>query len=88
MHGLLNAQENPKSFLSMDEDGRVMRFDSFSKVLSSGLRVGYATGPKPLVRSLELFLQATLLHASSLSQVNTLPKKTLKTFLTLHGLKI
>lgn len=24
------------SFLSMDEDGRVLRFDSFSKVLSSG----------------------------------------------------
>lgn len=28
--------ENPKSFLSMDVDGRVIRFDSFSKILSSG----------------------------------------------------
>ncbi len=26
------------SFLSMDEDGRVMRFDSFSKIFSSGIR--------------------------------------------------
>ncbi len=26
------------SFLSMDEDGRVIRFDSFSKIFSSGIR--------------------------------------------------
>lgn len=29
------------SFLSMDIDGRVMRMDSFSKVLAPGTRVGY-----------------------------------------------
>uniref|UniRef100_A0A8C4PUH0 Aminoadipate aminotransferase n=1 Tax=Equus asinus asinus TaxID=83772 RepID=A0A8C4PUH0_EQUAS len=34
------------SFLSMDVDGRVIRADSFSKVLSSGLRIGFITGPK------------------------------------------
>lgn len=53
----------------MDIDGRVIRLDSFSKVLSSGLRIGFATGPKPLIRSLELSIQANVLHASSLSQV-------------------
>lgn len=31
-----------------DRSNRVIRFDSFSKVLSSGLRVGFATGPSPL----------------------------------------
>ena len=29
--------------------GRVIRFDSFSKILSSGFRLGYVTGPKKLV---------------------------------------
>ncbi|KAA0168703.1 hypothetical protein FNF28_02442 [Cafeteria roenbergensis] len=36
------------SLLSMDEDGRVLRFDSFSKLLSAGLRIGTVTGPKEL----------------------------------------
>ncbi|ODN02595.1 Kynurenine/alpha-aminoadipate aminotransferase, mitochondrial [Orchesella cincta] len=62
-------QEDPTTFLSMDVDGRVIRFDSFSKVLSSGIRVGFATGPKNLIRSLEMYLQASILHAASLSQV-------------------
>ena len=33
----------------MSEDGRVLRFDSLSKVLSSGLRIGWCTGPAPLI---------------------------------------
>lgn len=32
----------PKSFMSMDVDGRVLRFDSLSKVISAGLRLGFA----------------------------------------------
>ena len=60
---------SPPSFLSMDVEGRVIRFDSFSKVLSSGLRVGFATGPKPLMERLVLHMQVSLLHASSLSQI-------------------
>ena len=56
------------SLLSMDEDGRVLRFDSLSKLLSSGLRVGYATGPAALVDRLELHTQATSLHTSGVSQ--------------------
>ena len=34
------GNERTPSFLSMDVDGRVLRFDSFSKVLSSGIRLG------------------------------------------------
>lgn len=59
----------PKSFLSMDTEMRVMRFDSFSKVLSAGLRVGWLTGPKPLVACVELHVQSSYLHSSALSQV-------------------
>ena len=42
------------SLFSMDEDGRVLRFDSFSKIVSSGLRLGFVTGPKPLVDQIVL----------------------------------
>lgn len=59
----------PPSLLSMDIDGRVLRFDSFSKVLSSGLRLGFATGPSALVSRLELHTQAVNLHTCGLSQV-------------------
>lgn len=50
-------EEREPSFLSIDRDGRVMRFDSFSKVMSSGIRLGYVTGPKPLVDKLVLHIQ-------------------------------
>eukprot|EP00096_Caligus_rogercresseyi_P015740 TRINITY_DN8215_c0_g1_i2.p1 TRINITY_DN8215_c0_g1~~TRINITY_DN8215_c0_g1_i2.p1 ORF type:complete len:302 (+),score=61.44 TRINITY_DN8215_c0_g1_i2:62-907(+) len=63
------GRERAPSFLSMDTEGRVLRFDSFSKVLSSGLRLGFVTGPKPLVERIVLHMQASVLHASSLSQV-------------------
>jgi kynurenine/2-aminoadipate aminotransferase len=58
-----------RSFLSMDTDGRVLRFDSFSKILSSGLRLGFVTGPKPLIDKIALHMQVSVLHAASLSQV-------------------
>lgn len=61
------AQRTP-SFLSMDVDGRVLRFDSFSKLLSSGLRVGFVTGPPQLIERIELHQQASVLHSSGVSQ--------------------
>ncbi|XP_051025913.1 kynurenine/alpha-aminoadipate aminotransferase, mitochondrial [Acomys russatus] len=57
------------SFLSMDVDGRVIRADTFSKVLSSGLRVGFMTGPKCLIERIVLHTQASTLHACTLSQL-------------------
>jgi aromatic amino acid aminotransferase I len=36
------------SYLSMDVDGRVMRFDSFSKVLAPGSRVGWVTASEQI----------------------------------------
>ena len=65
----MSLQNYAPSFLSLDVDGRVIRFDSFSKILSSGLRLGFVTGPKPLLRHLMLHMQASVLHTSSLSQV-------------------
>lgn len=57
------------TFLSMDVDGRVIRADSFSKVLSSGLRIGFITGPKPLIERVVLHTQVSTLHTSTFTQL-------------------
>lgn len=57
------------SFFSLDTEGRVLRFDSFSKVLSSGLRLGTVTGPKAFVERMDLVSQAAALHTSGVSQM-------------------
>ncbi|KAJ8390305.1 hypothetical protein AAFF_G00108740 [Aldrovandia affinis] len=65
------------TFLSMDVDGRIIRTDSFSKILSSGLRIGFVTGPKPLVDRVVLHIQASTMHTSTFTQ--------LMIFQLLHG---
>ncbi|XP_035681120.1 kynurenine/alpha-aminoadipate aminotransferase, mitochondrial-like isoform X2 [Branchiostoma floridae] len=57
------------SYLSMDVDGRVIRFDSFSKILSAGMRIGFATGPQPLIEKLVYHMQVCTQHANTLSQM-------------------
>ncbi|KAI8914183.1 pyridoxal phosphate-dependent transferase [Gorgonomyces haynaldii] len=57
------------SYLSLDTDGRVLRFDSFSKVLSAGARIGWVTGPAPLVHLIILDGMSSNLHPSGISQV-------------------
>jgi kynurenine/2-aminoadipate aminotransferase len=82
-HDLLLIEDDPyyylsytpartPSLLSMDTDGRVLRTDSFSKVLSAGLRVGVLTGPPPLVDRINLHNQASIMHPSGLSQLAVL----------------
>ncbi|KAJ3036715.1 hypothetical protein HDV00_002427 [Rhizophlyctis rosea] len=57
------------SYFSFDDDRRVLRFDSLSKILSAGVRIGWVTGPAPLVDRIVLHGQATNLHPSGLSQI-------------------
>ncbi|KAL4660922.1 kynurenine/alpha-aminoadipate aminotransferase, mitochondrial isoform X4 [Arapaima gigas] len=64
------------TFLSMDVDGRIIRTDSFSKILSSGLRIGFVTGPKPLVDRVVLHIQSSTMHTSTFTQVSYLLLKT------------
>ena len=52
-----NFQSFLNLFFSMDIEGRVIRFDSFSKVLSSGLRLGFVTGPPPIIERINLHMQ-------------------------------
>jgi DNA-binding transcriptional MocR family regulator len=37
--------------------GRVIRFDSLSKVLSAGMRLGFASGPPVLIRAIDLHVR-------------------------------
>uniref|UniRef100_A0A6Q2YSC3 Kynurenine/alpha-aminoadipate aminotransferase, mitochondrial n=1 Tax=Esox lucius TaxID=8010 RepID=A0A6Q2YSC3_ESOLU len=70
------------TFLSMDVDGRIIRTDSFSKILSSGLRIGFVTGPKPLVDRVVLHIQASTMHTSTFTQVDEPLLLTLKSLLS------
>ncbi|XP_071487250.1 kynurenine/alpha-aminoadipate aminotransferase, mitochondrial-like [Diadema antillarum] len=57
------------SFLSMDSDGRVIRLDSFSKIIGAGFRLGWLSGPHALVSRLNYDIQANVQHANLLSQM-------------------
>ncbi|KAF8937113.1 pyridoxal phosphate-dependent transferase [Dissophora ornata] len=80
-HNLLILEDDPyyylqygekvPSYFSMDVDGRVLRFDSMSKILSSGLRVGWATGPAELINVMNLVTQTSNLQPSSVAQAIT-----------------
>ncbi|KAF9260113.1 PLP-dependent transferase [Marasmius fiardii PR-910] len=66
------AERVPSYFtleLEEPEVGRVLRFDSLSKILSSGLRVGFATGPDRLLAAIDANTATSNLQSSSLTQV-------------------
>lgn len=54
---------------SMDEDGIVMYAGSFSKVISPGMRVAYAIGPKPIIQKMIVCKQGQDVHTNIWSQV-------------------
>jgi len=63
----------PPSYFTLDGQGphprgRVLRFDSLSKVLSAGLRLGFATGPARLIERMNVHTAATNLQGSSTVQ--------------------
>ena len=59
-------EARPDSYFTLegkDNEGTgiVLRFDSLSKVLSSGLRVAFVTGPTPVLEKMELLVKASCL---------------------------
>src|SRR3989338_1369798 len=66
---LEHGEERLPTLFELDTSARVLRFDSLSKVVSSGLRVGWATGPRFLVEKLQLHEHAANLCISGLSQL-------------------
>ena len=57
------------SYLSMDVDGRVMRMDSFSKVVSPGSRVGWITASEQVVERYRHHADVTTQGPSGMSQL-------------------
>lgn len=64
--------ERPPSYFKLEleqpEVGRVLRFDSLSKILSAGMRIGFVSGPKPILDVMDLHTATVNLQPSSLAQ--------------------
>ncbi|OJT07361.1 Kynurenine/alpha-aminoadipate aminotransferase, mitochondrial [Trametes pubescens] len=62
----------PPSYFSLEleqpEVGRVIRFDSLSKILSSGIRIGFMCGPDALMTVVDMHTAVANLQTSSLTQ--------------------
>jgi aromatic amino acid aminotransferase I len=57
------------SLLSMDVDGRVMRLDSFSKVIAPGTRVGWITASEQIVERFVRHNEVSCQNPSGISQL-------------------
>ncbi len=65
------AGENVPTIKSLDTDGIVVYAGSFSKVLSPGLRVGYAIANKTLIAKLTVCKQTSDVHTTIFAQMIT-----------------
>lgn len=60
--------EHLPSVFSLDPEGGVIYAGTFSKILAPGVRIGWATGNKDIIRKLTVFKQAVDLCSSPISQ--------------------
>ena len=49
--------------LEQPDVGRVLRFDSLSKVVSAGIRTGFLSGPEPLMQAIDMHLRTASLRS-------------------------
>ncbi|KAJ2783362.1 hypothetical protein H4R18_001729 [Coemansia javaensis] len=56
------------SLLSLDTDGRVVRLDSFSKILAPGLRCGWVTAPRYMTDKIQFHNETSIQQPSGVSQ--------------------
>ncbi|MDD5953056.1 MAG: PLP-dependent aminotransferase family protein [Oscillospiraceae bacterium] len=79
-HNIMILEDNPYGDLrvsgehlptikSMDEDGIVIYAGTFSKVISSGMRVGFAIAPKPIMQKMVVGKQCSDVHTTVWSQI-------------------
>ncbi|KLO07959.1 PLP-dependent transferase [Schizopora paradoxa] len=66
----------PSSYFELEleqpEVGRVVRLDSFSKIISAGIRIGFASGPAPILDVIDIHTSNSNLQVSTLTQAITL----------------
>ena len=81
-HGVMILEDNPygelrfrgenvPTFKSFDTEGIVLYSSSFSKILSSGMRLGYLCGPEPVVQKMVVAKQAEDVHSNIYFQMLT-----------------
>lgn len=81
-HGVMILEDNPYGELrfkgeeiptlkSMDTEGIVLYTSSFSKILSSGMRLGYMCGPEPVVQKMVVAKQVEDVHSNIYFQMLT-----------------
>lgn len=79
-HNVLVLEDNPYGDLrvkgedvpaikSLDREGVVLYAGSFSKVISPGMRVGYAIGPKPVIQKMVVCKQGEDVHSNIWAQM-------------------
>ena len=56
------------SFLSLDTDGRVMRIDSFSKIMAPGMRLGWVTSNPAFHDALVTYTDSSTMHPHGFGQ--------------------
>ncbi|KAG8889446.1 hypothetical protein FRB98_004342 [Tulasnella sp. 332] len=66
--------ERPASYFHLEAQdpsepvGHVLRFDSLSKILSAGMRLGFVCGPEPIIDAIMLHTSSANLQVSSTTQ--------------------
>lgn len=61
--------EEVPTIKSMDKEGRVVYFGSFSKILSPGIRLGFSCAPKELMERMIICKQVEDVHTNVLAQM-------------------
>lgn len=58
----------PRSYFTLEcelpEVGRVIRFDSVSKILSSGIRIGFVCAPEPILTKIDMHVHTPAFYSS------------------------